>query len=74
MWNYLWYYCGASVVVTGVMMRSWLNKYPSRSCMAMAHNAIAFLIVLGGPVTWPYMTYRTWRDYIEDKKSYKKLE
>ena len=61
------YYCGASILMTWGMMWYLRSKHPNGGVMVMVHRLIDTLIVLGGPITWPYVLYRTCRVYARQR-------
>lgn len=73
MWHYLasgWfsYYCGASILASCGMMWYVRSKYPNGGVMIMVHRLIDTLLVLGGPITWPYVLRQTWRTYLKQRQ------
>ncbi len=68
MWQWIGYYCGASILVTGLMMWRWRQKYPNGGCMVMVSRLIDTSIVLAGPISWPYLVRLLWKSRVRERQ------
>ena len=74
MWQWIGYYCGASILVTGLMMWRWRQKYPNGGCMVMVSRLIDTSIVLAGPISWPYLVRLLWKSRVRERQRKQRLD